>query len=133
MSSCMVCHLDSKKHSKKMWALHQQAQICAFCKKNASEHSEKLWQMHEFAVEKGQRCPTHCKNETHEITNDDEQNECVAHDDDNEQRQRQRTPQQAQRTILINGHEAERTTKWNRFVSEERMKLKDKTMLLYLS
>ena len=63
MSSCKVCHLDSKKHSKKMWALHQQAQICAFCKKNASEHSEKLWQMHELTIEKGQRCPIHCKNE----------------------------------------------------------------------
>ncbi len=63
MSLCTVCHIDSKKHSKKMWALHQQAQICAFCKKNVSEHSEKLWQMHELTVEKGQRCPTHCKNE----------------------------------------------------------------------
>ena len=63
MSSCMVCHLDSKKHSKKLWELHQQSQICAFCKKNASEHSEKLWQMHEFTVEKGQRCSAHCKNE----------------------------------------------------------------------
>ena len=63
MSLCTVCHIDSKKHSKKLWALHQQAQICAFCKKNASEHSEKLWQVHELTIEKGQRCPIHCKNE----------------------------------------------------------------------
>ena len=63
MSSCTVCHLDSKKHSKKMWALHQRAQICAFCKKNASEHSEKLWQMHEFTIKNGQYCSVHGKNE----------------------------------------------------------------------
>ena len=53
MSACKVCHLDSKKHSKKLWALHQQTQICAFCQKSASEHSEELWQMHNLAVEKG--------------------------------------------------------------------------------
>ena len=63
MSSCKVCHLDVKKHSKKLWALHQQAQICTFCQKNASEHSTKLWQMHKLAVEKGQFCPFHKKNE----------------------------------------------------------------------
>ena len=63
MSSCKICHLDSKKHSKKLWALHQQAQICSFCQKNASEHSEKLWEMHKIAVEKGQYCPFHKKTE----------------------------------------------------------------------
>ncbi len=63
MSSCKVCHLDIKKHSKKMWALHQQAQICSFCQKNASEHSEKLWYIHNHVVEKGQFCPLHKKNE----------------------------------------------------------------------
>ena len=61
MSSCKVCHLDIKKHSKKMWALHQQAQICTLCQKNASEHSEKLWNMHERAIEKGRFCPFHKK------------------------------------------------------------------------
>ena len=61
MSSCKVCHLDIKKHSKKLWALHQQAQICALCQKNASEHSEKLWNMHERAIEKGRFCPFHKK------------------------------------------------------------------------
>ena len=61
MSSCKVCHLDSKKHSKKMWALHQQAQICTLCQKNASEHSAKLWEMHKIAVEKGKFCPFHKK------------------------------------------------------------------------
>ena len=50
MSSCKVCHLDVKKHSKKLWALHQQAQICTFCQKNASEHSEKLWKMHKIVT-----------------------------------------------------------------------------------
>ena len=63
MSSCKICHLDSKNHSKKLWALHQQAQICSFCQKNASEHSEKLWEMHKLAVEKGQYCPFHKKTE----------------------------------------------------------------------
>ncbi len=61
MSSCKVCHLDIKKHSKKLWALHQQAQICALCQKNASEHSEKLWNMHECAIKKGRFCPFHKK------------------------------------------------------------------------
>ena len=63
MSSCKVCHLDVKKHSKKLWTLHQQAQICTFCQKNAIEHSTKLWKMHKIAVEKGQFCPFHKKNE----------------------------------------------------------------------
>ena len=61
MSSCKVCHLDIKKHSKKLWALHQQAQICTLCQKNASEHSEKLWNMHKHAIEKGRFCPFHKK------------------------------------------------------------------------
>ena len=59
MSSCKVCHLDNKKHSKKLWALHQQTQLCAFCQKNSSEHSEKLWEMHKLAVENGQHCSFH--------------------------------------------------------------------------
>ena len=64
MSSCKVCHLDSKNHSKKLWVLHQQAQICAFCQvKCENEHSEKLWEMHKLAVEKGQFCPFHKKTE----------------------------------------------------------------------
>ena len=52
MSSCKVCHLDSKKHSKKLWKLHQETQICAFCSRSSSEHSEKLWRMHNLAIEK---------------------------------------------------------------------------------
>ena len=63
MSSCKICHLDSKNHSKKLWVLHQQAQICTFCQKNSSEHNEKLWEMHKLAVEKGQFCPFHKKTE----------------------------------------------------------------------
>ena len=63
MSSCKICHLDSKKHSKKLWALHQQSQICAFCQKSGSEHSENLWEMHKLAVEKGQHCSFHKKTE----------------------------------------------------------------------
>jgi len=63
MSACKVCHLDSKKHSKKMWVLHQQTQICAFCQKSASEHSEELWQIHNLAVENGQHCSFHKKTE----------------------------------------------------------------------
>ena len=63
MSTCKVCHLDSKNHSKKLWVLHQQAQICAFCQKNSSEHSEILWEIHKIAVEKRQFCPFHKKTE----------------------------------------------------------------------
>ena len=61
MTSCKVCHLHKSKHSRKLWALHQQAQICALCQKNTSEHSEKLWNMHKNAVEKGRFCPFHKK------------------------------------------------------------------------
>ena len=63
MSLCQVCHLDSKKHSKKLWTLHMQKQTCAFCQKNGNEHSEKLWQMHKIAAEKGQYCNDHHKEE----------------------------------------------------------------------
>ena len=63
MSLCQVCHLDSKKHSKKLWILHQQEQICTFCQKSGSEHSEKLWEMHKLAVDKGRHCSKHYKEE----------------------------------------------------------------------
>ena len=63
MSLCQVCHLDSKKHSKKLWALHQQTQTCVFCQKGGSEHSEQLWQMHKLVVEKGQHCSEHKRDE----------------------------------------------------------------------
>ena len=63
MSLCEVCHLDSKKHSKKLWVLHLQKQTCVFCQKSGSEHSEKLWQMHKIVAEKGQYCPDHHKEE----------------------------------------------------------------------
>ena len=33
MSLCGICHLDIKKHSKKLWELHQQTQTCVFCQK----------------------------------------------------------------------------------------------------
>ena len=55
MSLCGVCHLDSKKHSKKLWELHQQTQTCMFCQKSGSEHIEKLWEMHNLAVERGRK------------------------------------------------------------------------------
>ena len=63
MSTCSVCHLDSKKHSKKLWVLHQQAQFCTFCHQSGSKHSEELWNMHKDVVEKGQYCPVHKKKE----------------------------------------------------------------------
>jgi len=63
MSLCGVCHLDSKKHSKKLWTLHQQTQTCMFCQKKGSEHSEKLWEMHKVAAENGRYCPKHHKEE----------------------------------------------------------------------
>ena len=63
MTSCKVCHLHKRKHSKKLWALHQQAQICTLCQKNANEHSPKVWEKHKIAVQKRQFCPFHKKNE----------------------------------------------------------------------
>ena len=63
MSLCGVCHLDIKKHSKKLWTLHQQTQTCMFCQKKGSEHSEKLWEMHKLAAENGRYCPKHHKEE----------------------------------------------------------------------
>ena len=63
MSLCRVCHLDNKKHSKKLWVLHQQTQVCTFYQKSGSEHSEKLWEMHKLAAEKGRYCPDHHKEE----------------------------------------------------------------------
>ena len=63
MSLCGVCHLDSKKHSKKLWEQHSQKQFCDFCQKKGSEHSEKLWEMHKLAAEKGRYCPDHHKEE----------------------------------------------------------------------
>ena len=52
MSSCMVCHLDSKKHSKKLWEMHTQISKCIFCGKTSDAHSEELWEMHKSTVEK---------------------------------------------------------------------------------
>ena len=63
MSLCRVSHLDNKKHSKKLWALHQQTQVCMFCQKSGSKHSEKLWEMHKLAAEKGRYCSKHSKEE----------------------------------------------------------------------
>ena len=63
MSLCGICHLDSKKHSKKLWEQHNQKQLCGFCQKSHSKHSEKLWDMHKLAAEKGRYCPEHHKEE----------------------------------------------------------------------
>ena len=63
MSLCGVCHLDSKKHSKKLWEQHSQKQFCEFCQKKGSEHSEKLWEMHKLAAENGRYCTKHHKEE----------------------------------------------------------------------
>ena len=63
MTLCKVCHVDSKKHSKKMLALHQKKQICAFCQKSGGEHSEKLWEIHKAAIDKGRHCNDHHKEE----------------------------------------------------------------------
>jgi len=63
MTLCKVCHVDSKKHSKKMLELHQKKQSCAYCQKSGSEHSEKLWEMHKAAVDKGMHCSEHNKDE----------------------------------------------------------------------
>ena len=61
--NCMICHLDKKKHSKELWKLHQQYKLCMFCSKSGSEHSEELWELHKAAVENGQFCTDHRKQE----------------------------------------------------------------------
>ena len=63
MTLCKICHVDSKKHSKKMLELHQNKQSCAFCQKSGGEHSEKLWEMHKAAVDRGMHCSEHKKDE----------------------------------------------------------------------
>ena len=63
MSLCTVCHLDSKKHSKKLWEQHSKVQFCAFCQKSGGEHSEKLLEMHKAAIDKGRHCHDHHKEE----------------------------------------------------------------------
>jgi hypothetical protein len=60
---CVKCEKDRSEHSKKLWVLHQQVQLCVYCQKNSNEHSEKLWERHQLAVEKGQYCSEHSKNE----------------------------------------------------------------------
>ena len=60
MSTCTVCQIDSKKHSKKLWELHTQVTICEFCSKSSGDHSEELWEMHERTV-KGAKSKTRHK------------------------------------------------------------------------
>jgi len=62
-SICVKCEKDRNKHSKLLWALHNQTELCGFCQKNGIEHSEKLWDMHQLTVEQGQYCSEHSKNE----------------------------------------------------------------------
>ena len=60
-SICVKCEKDRNKHSKLLWALHNQTELCGFCQKNGIEHSEKLWDMHQLTVEQGQYCSEHNK------------------------------------------------------------------------
>ena len=62
-SICVKCEKDRNKHSKMLWALHNQTELCGFCQKNSNEHSEKLWEMHQLTVEQGQYCSEHKKRE----------------------------------------------------------------------
>ena len=55
MSMCKICHKDSKKHSTKLWRLHQMQKKCAFCGKSSEKHSDKLWEIHEKAIPKGKK------------------------------------------------------------------------------
>mgnify|MGYP001171685366 FL=1 len=55
MSMCKICHKDSKKHSEKLWRLHQMQKKCAFCGKSSKKHSVKLWEIHEKAIPKGKK------------------------------------------------------------------------------
>ena len=56
MTNCEVCYKTKSEHSRKLWVLHQQSQICAFCHKTADEHSSKLWNMHQLAIDEGRFC-----------------------------------------------------------------------------
>ena len=56
MTSCEVCYKTKADHSRKLWVLHQQSQICAFCHKTGDEHSSKLWNMHQLAIDEGRFC-----------------------------------------------------------------------------
>ena len=53
MSVCVVCHKDSKHHTKKLWQEHktQLTGNCIFCKKPKHGHSKELLQMHRSTVE----------------------------------------------------------------------------------
>ena len=63
MTNCEVCYKTKADHSRKLWVLHQQSQICAFCHKTGDEHSGKLWNMHQLAIEEGRFCTDHKKRE----------------------------------------------------------------------
>ena len=63
MTNCEVCYKTKADHSRKLWVLHQQSQICAFCHKTADEHSSKLWNMHQLAIDEGRFCTYHKKRE----------------------------------------------------------------------
>mgnify|MGYP000920397637 CR=1 FL=1 len=63
MTNCSVCYKTKSEHSQKLWALHQQSQICGFCHKNGNEHSSKLWNMHQLAINEGRFCSYHKKRE----------------------------------------------------------------------
>ena len=56
MTNCEVCYKTKADHSRKLWVLHQQSQICAFCHKTADEHSSKLWNMHQLVIDEGRFC-----------------------------------------------------------------------------
>ena len=56
MTNCEVCYKTKADHSRKLWILHQQSQICAFCHKTSDEHSSKLWNMHQLAIDEGIFC-----------------------------------------------------------------------------
>ena len=61
MSLCTVCHIDSKKHSKKLWVMHKQISKCTFCRKTSDAHSEELWELHKSAVDNALRKTRHKK------------------------------------------------------------------------
>ena len=56
MTNCKVCYKTKTDHSRKLWVLHQQSQICAFCHNTADVHSSKLWNMHQLAIDEGRFC-----------------------------------------------------------------------------
>ena len=53
MKKCKTCLKENKKHSERLWELHQEVRPCLLCNKNSGKHSVKLWDMHQTVLALG--------------------------------------------------------------------------------